>query len=117
MEAFLDLAGEMDHVFTNSRGTQPDHPGNRSVTLKQAIATPAHLQTAPKHDDDFRVARLDLAEIALRMVPAFRQQAFPSPPVTGSEPDPCDVLRPPMSSQMNHATSTSDYWFIELRPN
>ena len=66
MEALGDLAVEMDHVFANARRAEPDRTGNDVA----CGAAAGHRRAAgrvggPKQDNDFRIARLDLAEIAI----------------------------------------------------
>ena len=79
MDALLDFAIEMDHVLADTGGAQPDGAGDRVVMLKPAVAASADAKTALKHDDDLRVARLDLAAIAFGVMPALRERPLPPP--------------------------------------
>ena len=97
------FAVEVDHVFADTGGAQPDGAGDRIVMLKPAVAASADAKTALEHDDDLRVARLNLAEVAFGMVPALREQPLPPPTLACPEPGPGCVLRSSMSGQPIHA--------------
>ena len=51
-------------------------PGTASCCWSRPSAATPNMQTAPQHDDHLRVARLDFAEIAFRMSPAFGSSPF-----------------------------------------
>ena len=75
--------------------------------LDPAIAAPPDTKAALKHDDNFGVARLDLAEVAFGVSPAFREQPGPPAIAAGPEPDSGGVLDSSMAGYANHwAAST-----------
>ena len=73
--------------------------------LQAPVTAPPDMETALKHDDDFGVADPDLAEVALGMPPALRQQTIPSAVTTGPETGPGHVFRSAVTAQTNHAKS------------
>ena len=103
VDALLDIAVEVDHVLADAGRAQPDGAGDRVVVLEPAVAAPADAETALKHHDDLGVARLDLCEVAFRVLPALRKQPSPPPAFTCPEPGPGCVLRSSMSGQPVHA--------------
>ena len=75
------------------------------MMLPPAIATPADPKAAAKHDDDFRIVRLDLAEVAFRVAPAFCQKPIPSTATAGPKLRPRRVFRSPNSAHLTHTAS------------
>ena len=73
--------------------------------LDPAIAAPPDVKAALKHDDDFGIARRDLAEVAFGVPPAFREQPVPPAIATGPEPGPGGVLDLSMAGYANHTAS------------
>ena len=56
VDALLNIPVEVDHVFANAVGTEPDRDRDRVAMLQPAIAAPPYMQPALEHDDDFRLS-------------------------------------------------------------
>ena len=105
MNGLGNIAVHMDHILANAGRAQPDRAGHGIVVLQPPVAAPPDMHAAFQHDDDFGLPRPDLAEIAFRMAPPFREQPAPSPVAAAAEQRAGGVFRPAVSGQSSHAAS------------